>query len=349
MSIAVKTSLPAAGSTEGAVITEDEVSISEEANTAVTAGDDLPRGKSAYEVAVDNGFSGSETEWLASLKGAKGDKGDTGAKGDKGATGEKGDTGEPGAKGDKGDPGAKGDKGDTGAAGKDGAPGEKGDKGDPGTPGKDGADGAPGKDGTNGTNGKDGLTPNISIGTVTTLDAGANATAGITGTTPNLTLNLGIPKGAKGDPGEGGSGGGTYYVELDGNYPGYTLSSTTPLADIKAAYEAGKALYCRCNMGEYIAVLPLFLPAPANNVWVFSGSGGFAELDFYAQTFTIAIGNGVVLAQDTILAAAKDIELMLTNTDIVTALSDESTHAQIPSAKCVYDLIGDVTALIDAM
>lgn len=33
-------------------------------------------GKSAYEIAVENGFEGTETEWLASLKGAKGDKGD---------------------------------------------------------------------------------------------------------------------------------------------------------------------------------------------------------------------------------------------------------------------------------
>lgn len=30
-------------------------------------------GKSAYEVAVKNGFSGTEVEWLASLKGEKGD------------------------------------------------------------------------------------------------------------------------------------------------------------------------------------------------------------------------------------------------------------------------------------
>lgn len=50
-------------------------------------------GKSAYEIAVDNGFVGTETEWLASLKGEKGDKGDTGS---------------PGADGDKGDPGADG-------------------------------------------------------------------------------------------------------------------------------------------------------------------------------------------------------------------------------------------------
>lgn len=36
-------------------------------------GDD---GRSAYEVAVDNGFVGTEEEWLASLVGPKGDKGD---------------------------------------------------------------------------------------------------------------------------------------------------------------------------------------------------------------------------------------------------------------------------------
>lgn len=41
-------------------------------------GDD---GKSAYEVAVENGYVGSETDWLASLKGADGQDG---AKGDDG-------------------------------------------------------------------------------------------------------------------------------------------------------------------------------------------------------------------------------------------------------------------------
>ena len=68
-----------------------------------------PDGKSAYEIAVENGFSGTAAEWLASLKGDKGDqgdKGDTGATGAKGDKGDKGDTGATGAKGDKGDPGA---------------------------------------------------------------------------------------------------------------------------------------------------------------------------------------------------------------------------------------------------
>lgn len=35
-------------------------------------------GKSAYQIAVEQGFAGSEAAWLASLKGEKGDKGDAG-------------------------------------------------------------------------------------------------------------------------------------------------------------------------------------------------------------------------------------------------------------------------------
>ncbi|MBU8567582.1 hypothetical protein [Virgibacillus pantothenticus] len=35
-------------------------------------------GKSAYQVAVDNGFKGTESEWLESLKGPKGDTGNDG-------------------------------------------------------------------------------------------------------------------------------------------------------------------------------------------------------------------------------------------------------------------------------
>ena len=74
-------------------------------------------GASAYELAVQHGFSGTEEQWLASLQGVKGDTGDTGAQGEKG---EKGDTGAQGL------PGEKGEKGDTG---EQGIPGEKGDTG----------------------------------------------------------------------------------------------------------------------------------------------------------------------------------------------------------------------------
>lgn len=56
-------------------------------------------GKSAYQIAVDNGYIGTETEWLASLKGAEGAPGQQGAPGVDGATGPQG---APGADGQDG-------------------------------------------------------------------------------------------------------------------------------------------------------------------------------------------------------------------------------------------------------
>lgn len=44
-------------------------------------------GKSAYEIAVENGFEGTEEEWLASLQGPPGQPGDTGKQGEKGDPG----------------------------------------------------------------------------------------------------------------------------------------------------------------------------------------------------------------------------------------------------------------------
>lgn len=67
-------------------------------------------GDSAYEVAVANGFSGTESEWLASLVGATGAQG---SKGDQGDTGPQGQTGPTGATGATGAQGPKGDQGDT--------------------------------------------------------------------------------------------------------------------------------------------------------------------------------------------------------------------------------------------
>lgn len=124
-------------------------------------------GKSAYEIAVTEGFVGTEAAWLASLKGPKGDKGDpgtgTGGGGEPGPAGasaydvavaagfvgdeaawlaslkgERGTDGAPGAKGDRGTDGVPGAKGDPGTPGDPGAPGAKGDpgaKGEPGAPG----------------------------------------------------------------------------------------------------------------------------------------------------------------------------------------------------------------------
>ena len=72
-------------------------------------------GKSAYEIAVEHGFVGTETEWLESLKGVDGKDG---------------------------------------VNGKDGCDGRNGVDGLPGKDGKNGADGLPGRDGIDGIDGK---------------------------------------------------------------------------------------------------------------------------------------------------------------------------------------------------
>ena len=90
-------------------------------------------GKSAYEVAVDNGFDGTEEEWLASLKGADGVPGPQGEQGQQGIQGEKGDKGEQGPVGPvgpQGEKGEQGDKGDTGATGPVGPQGPAGSDAD---------------------------------------------------------------------------------------------------------------------------------------------------------------------------------------------------------------------------
>ena len=87
------------------------------------------KGESAYELAVKNGFKGSEEEWLESLNGKNGRDG---VDGKDGIDGRDGYT--PQKNIDYFD-------------GKDGKDGVDGKDGSPGKDGRDGSDGAPGKDG----------------------------------------------------------------------------------------------------------------------------------------------------------------------------------------------------------
>lgn len=80
-------------------------------------------GLSAYEVAVDAGFSGTVQQWLASLVGAvgpAGQQGEIGPAGPQGVQGPKGDKGDTGAVGPAGPQGVQGVAGPAGADGKDG-------------------------------------------------------------------------------------------------------------------------------------------------------------------------------------------------------------------------------------
>src|SRR5690625_236542 len=74
----------------------------------VSGGSGGADGKSAYEIAVDNGFEGDEQAWLDSLVGERGPRGEQGEPGPAGSDGEQGPAGEDGAQGPPGKDGADG-------------------------------------------------------------------------------------------------------------------------------------------------------------------------------------------------------------------------------------------------
>lgn len=80
----------------------------------------------------------------------------------------------------------------------------KGDRGEQGIQGLPGKDGTNGQDGVDGVDGKEGVTPNITIGTVATLEAGQKATVVNSGTKENPIFDFGIPKGESGSNGVDG-------------------------------------------------------------------------------------------------------------------------------------------------
>jgi hypothetical protein len=159
----------------------------------------------------------------------------------------------------------KGPKGETGAKGDVGATGPAGPVGSQGPQGPQGETGAPGKDGS------DGHTP-------------VKGTDYWTASDKQEIIDDIHP---------------AFYIDLAGDYPNYTCP--VAMDDINAAYNSGYNLVCRCTLGKYTATLPLFIPMPTANTWIFSGSGALTDMGFAAQSFTAAIATNGVMVQQTLL------------------------------------------------
>lgn len=127
-------------------------------------GADGKPGADAYEIAVAEGFSGTRSEWLASLTGPRGEPGPQGERGPQGLVGPDGPQGAPGPQGPageigpRGERGADGERGPAGQDGRDGANGDPGPKGETGEQGPRGERGEPGERGVDGKPGDAGPT-----------------------------------------------------------------------------------------------------------------------------------------------------------------------------------------------
>ena len=283
----------------------------------------------------DGGATWKNLIVLADLKGEKGEKGDTGATGPQGEPGERGPRGEAGPQGPQGETGP---QGPTGPAGPDGAPGK---------------DGSPGKDGAPG---KDGVTPDIKIGTVTTLPAGSEATASMGGTAAQPTLNLGIPKGANGANanvtkdavvgalgftpisaddvpvkkvnGATGDVKSTFYVTIT-SAEDESISADKTLEEIYTAYEKGYAVYAKTATSPQI-IVPLTIAVHSGNDYavVFNGAVTFGDTTEYAISND---GSGWTIY-------AKDIAFKDNIPTIPTALKNpHPLNIKIGNATTIYD------------
>ena len=192
-------------------------------DTGVTAGGrngtDGATGKSAYEIAKENGCTLSEAEWLASLKGADGQNGSNGKSAYEIAKEAGLTTAATEAEW------LDSLKGATGAAGQDGRDGKDGKDG---VNGKDGADGKDGIAGKDGIDGKDGDTPFIGTNGnwwIGTTDTGVKA-AGPQG-----------EQGLKGDKGEtgaqGANGKSAYEIAIEKNLITNAVTEEQWLASLK--------------------------------------------------------------------------------------------------------------------
>ena len=216
----------------------------------------------------------------------------------------------------------KGAKGDTGATG------PAGPQGPAGAPGKGGADGKPGAAGA------DGITPHIGdngnwhIGSTDTGKPSRGA-VGLQGK-PGKTPVRGTDYWTAADKQEIVNDiHPAFYIDLAGDYPNYTCP--VAIDDIKAAYNSGYNLVCRCTLAAYTATLPLFVPAPAANTWIFSGSGALKSMGFDAQSFTVAITASGVSAWQTMLSKTLKIsvgtkEYLYNGSEPVNVVIDDGTE-----------------------
>lgn len=231
---------------------EDKREIIEQAKGEVAEG---ARGKSAYEIAVDNGFVGSEEDWLESLRGKQGEPGKDGSPGK---------DGEPGTPGKDGEPGEKGDDGIsprlTVTTTSDGATITATDAEGTtvavvknGVNGKDGTDGTPGKDGKDFT--YDDFTPEQLAALVG--PPGKDGTMTFEDLTEEQKESL---RGAPGRDGEDGKPGRDGYTPIKGEDYWTEQDKQAILAEVKeeagGKYTAGSGINITENNG--IQILPIY-------------------------------------------------------------------------------------------
>ncbi len=181
-------------------------------------------------------------------------------------------------------------EGPQGPQGEQGPKGEKGDKGDVGPQGPQGE---------RGLQGANGVTPNITIGNVTTLEPNQQATVTKRGTDANPIFDFGIPKGEKGEPGGifSGNGNNDFTLILDLTLE-EDVNKINITKDANGNSFAYNEIYISCNTAKHTSNYGLFFRFDSKE------KEGFAQYDYQYSVNSrgILVGNGLYGAQGYIYA-----------------------------------------------
>ena len=222
-----------------------------------------------------------------------------------------------GPQGPKGDIGPKGEKGEQGLPGETGPQGIQGPKGDKGIQGIQGPQGEKGQDGTNG---QDGVTPNITIGTVTTLEPNQQATVTKRGTKEEPIFDFGIPKGADG---VGGTGVGSGIAESDKvDYMGKQHNTLKETNDANVEHLLRK-LNTQKYEGSSIVANSTYAKQ-VNNV-ILKGVTKYKDLDTGDFVGSFADGKNLELVGGK--AATIRVKNKLNAQDLIHVLNDKMSHS----------------------
>lgn len=184
-----------------------------------------------------------------------------------------------------------------------------------------------------GAQGDPGATPNLQIGTVTTLDAGADATVTMSGTATDPVLNFGIPRGAKGDAGGADD---LFVVSLTHVGQGYYEASKT-YSEIKTALENHKACIATADNGY---VLPNLILTTSTATFYFSGDDKLCSYSIAASNTGTMYGQ---LVMSTPMTDVKNLIGTLSSlttaakTSVVAAVNEINSGLSGRMATSVYD------------